>query len=390
MTKPLRKESIKSIDDFMQRLLNAYDAKSKRQLYYDYKEHIEHIEPEDIFRLALYQDDDTRSIETIKQSANRFVNVFKTPLKKHEITSHNHPYFKAVLEENRRIIKHLDKTKQWFKTGTINNHITNIKEAFEAMEACEKKFQKTENILFSNLEGKLPSQKPLSVLWSLHDDARRLRKTLMKHLDYTLEDETTFKKFVGDYYYLIYGLIEKEQLILYPVASKVLDDKTLDGMYKETFVYGFAFLTLTPPDLTDTLSDQSLKTPSGTVSTKQFVLMMDHLPVDITLVDKNDRVTYFNNRKDRHFPRSPSIIGRDVHHCHPPKSVDIVHKILQAFKEGTRNHARFHIHFKDKFLLIDYYALRDKKGNYEGVLEISQNILPHQSIKEEKRLLDWQ
>ncbi len=42
----------------------------------------------------------------------------------------------------------------------------------------------------------------------------------------------------------------------------------------------------------------------------------------------------------------------------------------------------------DLYVLIRYFAVRDKEGNYLGTLEFSQNIAPIQEIQGEKRLLD--
>ena len=63
-------------------------------------------------------------------------------------------------------------------------------------------------------------------------------------------------------------------------------------------------------------------------------------------------------------------------------------------KEGKREKARFWINLKlqDKNekqkIMIEYYALRDKKGKYIGCMEASQNISEIQKISGEKRLLD--
>jgi hypothetical protein len=49
--------------------------------------------------------------------------------------------------------------------------------------------------------------------------------------------------------------------------------------------------------------------------------MLDAMPVEISFVDENDEVKYFNKNGDRIFPRPRSIVGRKVQQCHPAKSV---------------------------------------------------------------------
>ena len=66
-----------------------------------------------------------------------------------------------------------------------------------------------------------------------------------------------------------------------------------------------------------------------------------------------------------------------------------VEKIIEAFKKGERNEANFWISFNDKFIYIQYFAVRDNEGNYKGVLEITYDAKTVRSLKGQQRLLDW-
>ena len=68
-----------------------------------------------------------------------------------------------------------------------------------------------------------------------------------------------------------------------------------------------------------------------------FETILNTLPVEISFVDENDVVRYFNKNGDRIFPRSRSVIGRKVHDCHPKKSVHIVDRLLGEMKENKRD-----------------------------------------------------
>ena len=129
---------------------------------------------------------------------------------------------------------------------------------------------------------------------------------------------------------------------------------------------------------------------TGSLNAEQVLLAFNHLQVDITIVDENDKVLFFNKAKDRFFPRSPAIVGRLVQNCHPPESVHIVEKIVEAFKIGKKDKADFWIQMKGKFILIQYFALRDENGNYKGVIEVSQDITEIRNLQGEKRLLNWE
>ena len=126
------------------------------------------------------------------------------------------------------------------------------------------------------------------------------------------------------------------------------------------------------------------------MTVEQVNMMLKHLPVDISFVDENDEVRYYSATKDRIFPRSPGVIGRKVQNCHPPKSFAMVQKILDEFRAGRRDKADFWIQMKGRFLLIQYFAVRDEQGVYKGTLEVSQDVTDIRKLEGQKRLLDWE
>ncbi len=113
------------------------------------------------------------------------------------------------------------------------------------------------------------------------------------------------------------------------------------------------------------------------------------MPVDMTFVDKDDKVKYFSQSKDRIFQRNRAIINRDVRHCHPPASAHIVDKILDDFKSGKQDRAPFWINMGGKLILIEYFALRNEKGEYMGTLEVSQDLTEYRALEGEQRILSY-
>jgi PAS domain S-box-containing protein len=132
----------------------------------------------------------------------------------------------------------------------------------------------------------------------------------------------------------------------------------------------------------------------GNLPEKVLNAVLETIPIEFSVVDENDKVLAWNKHETRIFKRPKGVIGRDVHKCHPKKSVYKVEAILKEMKAGKRDKARFWIDIplgKDSELqkvMIEYYALRDPEGNYLGCLEASQNITELQAIKGQKRLLD--
>lgn len=125
------------------------------------------------------------------------------------------------------------------------------------------------------------------------------------------------------------------------------------------------------------------------LSIETIEAIMDALPVDISFVDAEDRVKFFNNPKTgRIFPRTKIDLGRKVQNCHPPQSLDKVNAILDGFRSGTRETAPFWIELHGKFVKIDYFPIRDTNGTYLGTLEVVQDATELRSLTGQKRLLD--
>ena len=132
----------------------------------------------------------------------------------------------------------------------------------------------------------------------------------------------------------------------------------------------------------------------GKIEGKILESILDTIPIEFSVLDENDKVLAWNKHETRIFKRPEAALGRAVKQCHPERSLDKVEQIIREMKEGIRDKARFWIDLpigkngeKEK-VMIEYYALRDKEGNYLGCLESSQNIASIQKLEGQKRLLD--
>ena len=131
----------------------------------------------------------------------------------------------------------------------------------------------------------------------------------------------------------------------------------------------------------------SLKFKTGIISEKEIELILDTLPVDITFVNRDDEVKYFNKLDTRIFKRTTSVIGLKVQNCHPKKSLDKVQQRLDEFRAKKRNAAEFWINLDNRVIYIRYFPIYDNEDEYVGCLEVSQDITDIKEIKGEKRLL---
>lgn len=140
------------------------------------------------------------------------------------------------------------------------------------------------------------------------------------------------------------------------------------------------------PDLLfEDLKDTVVKMEIGSLSLKEIPAIFNVLPIDLTFVDKYDRVKWFSNT-DRVFPRTRSVIGRPVIRCHPPKSIDKVLKILDDFHNGYADSQDFWVNVHGRMIYMCFYAVRDNEDNYLGCLETVQDITNFKNIIGEKTL----
>ncbi len=125
------------------------------------------------------------------------------------------------------------------------------------------------------------------------------------------------------------------------------------------------------------------------LSKEQLEGILETIPVEISFVDENDLVKFWNKHETRIFKRPVSVIGKSVQNCHPKDSVGRVNQILSDFKSGRRDSAEFWIDLKGRKVYIRYFAVRDKAGRYLGTLEATQDITEIKQIEGEKRLSEY-
>ena len=272
---------------------------------------------------------------------------------------------------------------------------------FNNLATIEKRFARKENQFFPYLE-KHNWNGPSKGMWSFHDTLREQIRMLRADLESKNIDKVKI-----NLEFLLEGinrLLNVEEDVLFPNALHLLEEKDWIEMRKGEDEIGWMLVTtpssypenkyihpsedFTQRDLNFTSVDAS-HFDEGYMTVDQVNLLFRTLPLDLTYVDENDKVIFYNRGEERVFPRSPGVIGREVKFCHPPKSVDTVLKILEEFRKGTKNEASFWINFKERLIYIRYFAVRDADKNYKGVIEMSQDITEIKKIEGQQRLLNW-
>jgi DUF438 domain-containing protein len=308
-----------------------------------------------------------------------------------------------LMQENHALIEKLEGIKEILKDKSRKDMKKELIPRIYELQEFNQHYFKKENILFPFLEKKMKKFDGLAIMWALHDEARAELKKVIECLESEACSEAELNTELGKLFFAMYGLAQKEELILFPAASEIITESEWIEMQRQSLEYEFPFIEKPEPgierdsisaDMNKTISgfteDCHFVTETGTLDFEQMLAIFNALPIDLTFVDENNKVKFFTKPKDRIFPRSPAIIGRDVEKCHPPESVHVVIKILDAFKAGTQDNAIFWIKVKGRMVLIQYFALRNSKGKYLGTLEVSQDITEVVKLEGERRLLQFE
>lgn len=241
---------------------------------------------------------------------------------------------------------------------------------------------------------------PLGVMLMEHEAERQLLEKMLLTLPHfealALEERIQFKEEAMEYLTIRAEHIWKENDILYPMGRQVIGELENQHLLREFArlnrgVYGegaFGKFQAMVAEL-EAESITAGKKLIENLSYQQLDAIMEALPFEVTFVDAQDAVAYFNRLdKIKIFPRTRSVIGRQVEKCHPEKSVDTVRQIVTGFKNKTLEKAEFWIDFRNDKVLIRYYPVYGEKGDYLGVVEVTQEIGAIQKLRGQKRLLD--
>ncbi len=393
-----KKEKIKEI------ILRLHKGESPEKVKEEFKNIVMDLKPAEIAILEGELIKEGLPAEEVHRLCDAHLLVFKESLERNrpEVPEW-HPLF-ILMEEHRMMVSRAEKifdlVKELKRKGSYEDaeeEIIKLDEMVKEMIATENHYLREENVLFPYLE-KYGISEPPKIMWMDHDQIRKAKKQFLTALN---QRDRNFNEFTKDMDAYSTGLLEllsghfyKENNILFPTSLRVVKEEEWYEIRNQFDEIG-GYCCYSPPPLKKIekmkeekkeIYGEEIKLPSGSLTVEELESIFNTLPVDITFIDKNDRVKYFSETPERIFVRTRAIIGRTVQKCHPQKSVHIVEKILDDFKSGRKDHADFWIQAKGKFIYIRYFAVRNKRGEYLGTLEVSQDITDIKKLKGERRI----
>jgi len=374
------------------------DGGDGARLYAAYRDDIQRVTPQEafeVFHALLGAGSEPRDILAF---LNKIINAFYGGLSNYRWSFPDHDGFlKELSAENRAMEQTIADLKPFLKEAKLPRNRRSLLAVVDRLAGVDAHYSKKENILFPYLEQHAPRFEGVSIMWAAHDQARKRLKDLRTMIENPDSSAAAVQAAAAHAFFSVLYLVKKEELILFPAAAEVLPEEEWAAMDAQRWEFSAPMLherpapqVSEPPETAASESTGAVyHTATGQLRFDELEAIFASLPVDITFVGADNKVRFFSKPRQRIFPRSPAIIGRDVKHCHPPDSVHVVEEIIEAFRSGQRSTATFWLQFEGRFIVIQYFALRDGRGTYQGVLEVSQDAGNIRSLKGERRILQW-
>lgn len=189
-------------------------------------------------------------------------------------------------------------------------------------------------------------------------------------------------------------MIYKENNILFPLCAELFSEEDWMRLYYEFSAYGDFLeeesqvwsqaeekreelkviggkLARDRQDKIDMQEEIVLGT--GHMTVEQILGVLNTIPMELTFIDDKD-INRFFSKDTPLFKRPDMAIGRDVHSCHPPKSGQLAKRVIDEFRDGTRDKFELFRYINDEPVYIRYLAVRDEDGKYLGTLEAVEEL----------------
>ena len=418
------RENFQNIDgkklEIVHEIKSAYDEGkiSLEEARKALKDRVQHLAPYEIAIIEQEMVEETED-ECIKEDIQAMLEVFQDVLvTKDQELPENHP-ISCYRRENAKMKELLLSVEDLVQYPLIKNQWL---ELYQDLLKFKIHLSRKQNQLYPVLEKK-GFTRPTTTMWTLDDF---IRDEISECYNLLLEDKE--EEFIGKQAELVADvrdLMDKEENILYPTSLEMINEEEFRYMAEGDREIGFAYISV-QADKSDNSASASSSVSASTsgaplsglssapgfaeelagllgkygfnnkeeklnvTTLDQINLIYQHMPVDLSYVDENELVCFYTDTKHRVFPRSKNVIGRDVKNCHPKASVHIVEEIIKKFRSGEQDKAEFWINKPDLFIYIVYYAVRDEKGKFRGVLEMMQDCTHIRSLQGSQTLLTWE
>lgn len=394
-----RREQLKKL------IKQLHDGASVDEVKEEFQKNFGEISTTEISQIEQELVKDGLPIEEVQRLCDVHASVFDGSIEdihhtKDQTNIKGHPayIFKKENEALEKVIaEEIHPYANMLEEGMNQTAVLMLRIGLERLSEVHVHFARKENVFFPLLE-KYGITAPPKVMWGIDDEIRSELKEVLAIFsqdEFDLEETLNKAKAVVQ---KTKDMIFKENNILLPLMNDtftIVEWYKIDKSQRENglcLIDDVAWVKNEEDfeeeeQIQETLNGE-IPFDAGTLTNEEVNAILNTVPLDMTFVDKHDKVKYFTQGKERIFDRPHTILGRDVNMCHPPSSVHIVEKIVSDLRSGKKDNEDFWIRMGDMFVYIRYFAVRSKDGEFLGTLEVTQNIKPITELEGEKRLLE--
>lgn len=402
-------------------LLDLHHGASPESVQELFNQHFKGVSALEISMMEheLMASEDGVTFEDVMSLCNVHANLFKGAIADVEVADadqEGHPVYvfkqenlalRSAILRIRRIIENISKPEnEPFKSDLLNG----LKHQMTLLGQFHNHYTRKEKLFFPIME-RYGHDSPPKVMWGVDDDIRKLfrdAESKLQELSNSDADIEEFSKAFETFSEEFEAMIFKEEAILLMILLETFTQDDWLSIAEESDAYGYAIIkkqsrtrteententriidtpegqftiTFTSKPKNKSVANRETTQPfgNGYLSVEQANLILNHLPLEITFVNKDDVFQYYNDNvpaDEMVFKRTPSQIGRNVELRHPPKVLDKVKKTFNLLRSGERDQVPmwFKSERLGKFVYVTYAAVRDDQGDFQGVLEYVQDI----------------
>ncbi len=299
--------------------------------------------------------------------------------KKHEIAKTlretvGHPLYTWTLE-NEKIASLIHETQSALDAGE------DVGEKLSKLRQLSIHYAKKGDLIYPVLKVHYQISGPSDVMWTSDDEIRDEFAALDKMTEHNAE----WKERVRNVLTRADEMIYKEANILFPICAVNFSQEEWYGIYEDAKDYALVFeVQVRWDEAEEYIANEKDKSESllnagevvlagGHMTVPQLEALLNTLPIEITFIDA-DNINRFFNEGPKVFKRPQMAIDREVFSCHPPKIEPMVRAILDDFRNNKRDSVPVWMEKNGKTFLVTYMAVRDKKQNYLGTVEVVQDM----------------
>ena len=306
------------------------------------------------------------SIEAIKQRRQNSVDAY-AKIKGHPI--------QTFVLENQALEKILAQCKEAITNGRMDDTL------FDRLREISVHYAKKGDLLYPHLKVKYKISGPSAVMWTVDDEIRDALAALAR----TTKRDVQWLQKLQEILVRIEEMIYKEHNILFPNCTLNFTEEEWMHIYRDSKDYAtcFGVENAVWEQAENYLNDRpgrGMETPEdeivmagGHMTVEQLEAMLNTIPLELTFVDVDNINRYFNEGP-KVFKRPGMAIDREVFSCHPPKIEQMVRKIIEDFRNGTRDQVPVWMNKNGRTMLVTYMAVRDRDHQYIGTVEVVQDM----------------